>query len=69
MFPKETFEESAELIFEGIKSYTFSNYHEQLTAYYGDYMQLPPEEERNPKHSFDAEIEDDFVFEETVSNV
>lgn len=64
VFPKYTFEDCTELSFEGIKSYSFSNYHEQLTTYYGDYMVLPPEEEQNPKHSFDAEIEDDFVFEE-----
>lgn len=68
VFPKYTFEDSTELMFEGIKSYAFSNYHEQLTTYYGDYMQLPPEEAQAPKHSFDAEIEDDFVFEETVAH-
>ncbi len=62
VFPKETFEKSTTLMFEGIPSYAFSNYHEQLTAYYGDYMQLPPLEEQNPKHSFDAEIEDEFEF-------
>lgn len=64
VFPKYTFEDWTELTFEGIKSYVFSNYHEQLTTYYGDYMQLPPEAERNPKHSFDAVIEDEFIFEE-----
>ncbi len=68
VFPKYTFEDSTELMFEGIKSYTFSNYHEQLTTYYGDYMQLPPEEAQKPKHSFDARIEDSFQFEETCVN-
>lgn len=64
VFPKYTFEESTELTFEGIKSYAFSNYDEQLRKYYGDYMQLPPEAEQNPKHSIDAKIEDSFVFSE-----
>ena len=64
VFPKYTFEDSTDLTFEGIKSSTFSNYHEQLTRYYGDYMKLPPVEEQRGKHSFDAEIEDSFVFEE-----
>lgn len=63
VFPKDTFEQSTELMFEGIKSYAFSNYHEQLTKYYGDYMQLPPLEEQRGKHSFDAQIEESFVFE------
>ena len=30
------------------------NYHEILTADYGDYMQLPPEEQRITHHSFKA---------------
>ena len=67
VFPKETFEDSTDLMFEGIESHVFSNYHEQLTRYYGDYMQLPPIEEQCGKHSFDAEIEEDFLFEETNS--
>ncbi len=63
VFPKCTFEDSTELEFEGIKSKAFSNYHEQLTRYYGDYMQLPPEEQRVPKHKFVAEIDDNFDFD------
>lgn len=63
VFPKNTFEDYTELCFEGIKSYVFSNYKEQLTKYYGDYMKLPPVEEQNPKHSFNARIEDGFVFD------
>lgn len=62
VFPKVTFEDWTELNFEGITSYSFSNYHEQLTKYYVDYMQLLPIEERQAKHSFDAKIEDSFVF-------
>lgn len=63
VFPRYTFEDYTELSFEGIKSYVFSNYKEQLTKYYGDYMKLPPMEEQNPKHSFNAQIEDSFVFD------
>lgn len=69
VFPKETFEISTELTFEGIKSYAFSNYHEQLTRYYGDYMQLPSVEEQKPKHSVDAQIEDGFIFEKSADTV
>ena len=59
---KADFERPAELWFEGIKSYAYSHYKEHLTKYYGDYMQLPPEEEREPKHSFEAWIDEGFVF-------
>lgn len=36
--------------FEGLKLNSIERYHEYLTSYYGDYMQLPPEEERVPYH-------------------
>lgn len=36
--------------FEGRKFYTMANYHEYLTNLYGDYMQLPPESERESRH-------------------
>lgn len=36
--------------FEGIMFSTFENYKEVLEHYYGDYMKLPPEEERINKH-------------------
>ncbi|MBQ4052524.1 MAG: LicD family protein [Clostridia bacterium] len=67
VFPRRSFEQAVELEFEGKKCYAFSHYKEHLTRYYGDYMQLPPEEARIPKHSFDAEIEDSFVFEKTAT--
>ncbi|MCK3657837.1 hypothetical protein A4G18_03705 [Pasteurellaceae bacterium Pebbles2] len=34
------------LEFEGEQYQVMANYHEHLTMYYGDYMQLPPENER-----------------------
>ena len=59
---KEEFDNRVEVEFEGMKCYAFSGYDKYLTAYYGDYMQLPPEDKRKPKHGVDAMIEDSFVF-------
>lgn len=66
VFPKYTFEKWTTIEFEGITSYVFSNYHEQLTRYYGDYMKLPPIEQQVGKHSFDAQIEESFDFEKVL---
>ena len=57
---RSIYETSAVLEFEGEKCYAASNYKDHLTKYYGDYMQLPPEHERSPKHSFDAWIDESF---------
>ena len=40
--------------FEGYKFNIVTNYDEVLTKMYGDYMQLPPEEERVAHHNFKA---------------
>ena len=58
----KSFETSVPLDFENIVSYAFGHYKEYLKKYYGDYMTMPPENERFPKHSVDAEIEDEFIF-------
>lgn len=50
-YKKEWFEETASVDFEGLKFKAPIGYHEVLTAYYGDYMKLPPEEERVTHHS------------------
>ncbi len=52
--PKKWFAEGTELEFEGRKYRAPKEYHKILTTVYGDYMQLPPEEERVLKHDFQA---------------
>lgn len=59
---KYSFEKSTKVEFEGMECYVFSHYLEHLTKYYGDFMQLPPESARKPKHSFDTWIENSFIF-------
>lgn len=49
-FPADLFDELIELEFQGKKYCAIKNYHEFLTERYGDYMQLPPEEERVWRH-------------------
>ncbi|MBQ3234672.1 MAG: LicD family protein [Clostridia bacterium] len=44
--------------FEGLEFYIPKNYHEILTAIYGDYMQLPPEEQRVTHHLCEFFIKD-----------
>jgi lipopolysaccharide cholinephosphotransferase len=53
---KAEFEQPISLIFEGRKCSAFSCYDSYLTNLYGDYMQLPPEEERVSHHDFKAYI-------------
>lgn len=51
--PKKGFEELTELEFEGHKFKAISCWDEYLKGLYGDYMQLPPEEQRKT-HSIEA---------------
>ena len=46
IFPREIFEHYQKLEFEGFEFPVVENYNEALTILYGDYMKLPPEEER-----------------------
>lgn len=55
---REVFREFTEAEFEG-KTYKIPiGYDEWLTAFYGDYMQLPPEEKRKSTHSVKAYYKD-----------
>lgn len=52
--PKKYFEEPIKCTFEKETFVTTKFYHEWLTSIYGDYMQLPPKEERISHHKFKA---------------
>ena len=62
---RKAFEIPVEIEFDGMKCYTFSHYKEDLKNVFGDYMQLPPENKRVPKHSFVCWVEDGFPFTES----
>ena len=51
---RETFEEYIDITFEGHTLMTIKDYNTYLTALFGDYMQLPPVEQRVGHHGFTA---------------
>ncbi|MBP3365699.1 MAG: LicD family protein [Treponema sp.] len=51
-FNRDWFKELIEIDFEGLKFKAPARYHDFLTSLYGDYMQLPPMEQRNPYHKY-----------------
>lgn len=53
-FPKHLFDEFVDVDFEGMKVKIIKGYDEFLKSTYGDYMKLPPESERVPKHDYKA---------------
>lgn len=56
--PKEIFRDFIDVEFEGKCYKAPIGYHEWLTAFYGDYMQLPPEEKQVSHHMFEAYYKD-----------
>lgn len=57
-FPKELLNGYIDVDFEGMKAMIIKNYDIFLRCTYGDYMQLPPESERIPKHNYKAYFDD-----------
>lgn len=53
-YPKELFNGFVDLEFENMTCMAIAGFDQYLRAEFGDYMQLPPEEERIPKHEFKA---------------
>jgi len=53
-FPSELFDEHIDVDFDGVKCRIIKGYDQFLRMYYGDYMQLPPEEKRAPSHNYKA---------------
>lgn len=49
-FLADEFDDLQTVYFNGVKSKIIKNYHRYLTIFYGEYMILPPEHERFPKH-------------------
>ena len=52
--PRETYEQYMDVPFEGHTLMTIKDYDTYLTSLYGDYMQLPPVEQRVGHHGFTA---------------
>lgn len=53
-FPKKVFNGYIDVDFEDLKCMAIAGYDEYLRAVYGDYMILPPEKDRVPKHGYTA---------------
>ncbi len=54
LWEKEWFDNGVKMEFEGVFFNVPANYDEILSTTYGDYMKLPPEEERVYKHEIEA---------------
>jgi lipopolysaccharide cholinephosphotransferase len=50
------FDEYVKLNFEGYEIPACKEYHKYLTEIYGDYMQLPPESQRVPRHNIGIDL-------------
>lgn len=56
---KSIYEKSKTINFEGIECLVSENFKEHLQNYYGNYMELPPMESRQPKHSFSVWVDEE----------
>ena len=52
VYPKTYFERTISLQFEGIVVDAPKEYDKVLRIVYGDYMELPPQEEQHPTHGY-----------------
>lgn len=59
LFPSRLYDGNEEVVFEGHTFPAPSGWHEILTILYGDYMRLPPPEERVPQHGYDQLVFDE----------
>ncbi|MBO4235312.1 MAG: LicD family protein [Firmicutes bacterium] len=60
-FPAKYFDEYIDIVFDGKKLRCLKEYDAMLRGYYGDYMQLPPEDKRVSGHSYRAFLKEDRV--------
>lgn len=58
ILPVTVFETYCDILFEGRTYMSIADYDTYLSAIYGNYMQLPPEEKRVTHHLYDVFIED-----------
>lgn len=58
-FPSELFEEYIDVPFANVNCMVIKGYDRFLRLYYGDYMQMPPEEQRVASHNYKAYYVDD----------
>ncbi len=60
-YPKHYFEKSIDLPFEDTKFPVNAEYDAYLRDYYGDYMQLPPENERGGHGDIIVDLDHDYT--------
>ena len=58
LMESSNFEKYIDVEFEGMKFCAIEKYKSYLESIYGDYMKLPPEEQRVARHTFDAYVKD-----------
>ncbi len=54
LFPKEVFQSTQRMLFEDYLAPVPAGYQMILESHYGDYMRVPPENERRPSHGYQA---------------